>query len=135
MPPPFEVIHSGSWWKDFHENRARARAFAESKVAPKTHDEPIDLHPQPPAFTFVPGRSGVSPIPTTATHGLPPSKALARYKKRIGPVRDPDAELLARLAESRERQKKHEERKIAATQAQRKVVAQKHVARKASGSK
>ncbi|KAJ7431294.1 hypothetical protein B0H11DRAFT_2262170 [Mycena galericulata] len=134
MPPAYDVLHSGSWWKDFHENRARAHALAQSKAARNPLEESIDFHPQPPAFTFIPGRSGVPTIPTTATHGLPPSKALARYKKRMGPARDPDAELLARLAESRERQKKREERKAAATQAQRKVVAQKHVARKASRS-
>ncbi|KAJ7429584.1 hypothetical protein B0H11DRAFT_2265206 [Mycena galericulata] len=135
MPPPYEVLHSGSWWKDFHENRARARALAESKTARNPLEEAIDLHPQPPAFTFIPGRSGATPIPTTATHGLPPSKALAHYKKRLGPVRDPDAELLARLAESRDKQKKRELRRATATQAQRKVIAQKHVTRKVSGSK
>ncbi|KAJ7444078.1 hypothetical protein B0H11DRAFT_2250214 [Mycena galericulata] len=131
MPPAYEVLHSGSWWKEFHENRARTRAFAESKAAQKPRDEVIDLHPQPPAFTFVPGCSGAPRIPTTATHGLPPSKAVEKYKKKLPPARDPDEELLARLAESRGKQKKRDGRRAAATEAQRK----KAVARKASAMK
>ncbi|KAJ7429237.1 hypothetical protein B0H11DRAFT_1945528 [Mycena galericulata] len=131
MPPGYETLRSGSWWKDFHENRRRARAIAESNSAPKPLYEGIDLHPQLPAITFVVGRSDEPPIPTTATHGLPPSKALEKFKKRFPPARDPDEELLARLAESRVKHKKRDERRAAATDAQRKKAS----ARKASATK
>ncbi|KAJ7468441.1 hypothetical protein B0H11DRAFT_2239001 [Mycena galericulata] len=133
MPPPFEVLHSASWWKDYHTNRARRRTRALANFAPD-HTDGLDLEPQQPVITFVPGRSApiysrVGPngslvplpsdsdsfasgpstttpapliIPTTATHSLPPSRVIARYKReRNIPDRDPDAELLARLQQSR----------------------------------
>ncbi|KAJ7469891.1 hypothetical protein B0H11DRAFT_1920232 [Mycena galericulata] len=105
---PYEVLHSGSWWKDYHANRARRRAHALAHTEP----EPvvIDLAPQPPPFTFTPGPA--API-TTATHGLPPCKTMERIRReRNIPVRDPDAELLARLT-SRARSSRAEEKKAA----------------------
>ncbi|KAJ7490226.1 hypothetical protein B0H11DRAFT_1912236 [Mycena galericulata] len=144
MPPKYEVLHSGSWWKDFHDNRRRRRAQQANFEANPPLPNGVNLETEHPAITFVPGRSApiysrVTPqgslvplpgypapeprtahppplrIPTTATHACPPSKVVSRYRKEKNiPVRDPDAELLARLADSRARSQHAEEKKAAA---------------------
>ncbi|KAJ7459139.1 hypothetical protein B0H11DRAFT_1924472 [Mycena galericulata] len=144
--PEYEVLHSGEWWKDYHKNRARRRAHAEARYRPAESQCPIEaLEPQQPIVTFIPGRAepvysrlaangALVPLPgstartpsvsvparitTTATHGLPPSKVVARYARTIAP-RDPDAELVARLAQSRARHNHLEERQAAAREAKK----------------
>ncbi|KAJ6451876.1 hypothetical protein C8R47DRAFT_1077957 [Mycena vitilis] len=55
--PKFEILHSGTWWKDFHQNRARRRdraARTQSNAAPLDVDAPAGS-----IYTF------------TGTHSLP----------------------------------------------------------------
>ncbi|KAJ7466739.1 hypothetical protein B0H11DRAFT_2239615 [Mycena galericulata] len=159
MPSDYEVLRSRSWWKDFHENRARHRARSThhpSRVEPNI----IDFHPSQ-VVTFVPGRveaihsrcaadgslsrlpgtplpgasvgaSAAPRVPTTATHGMAPSKVIARIKReRNIREQDPDAELLARLAASRAGHKRGDEKRVAATDAKKKA----ELARKAKATK
>ncbi|KAJ7144885.1 hypothetical protein C8R43DRAFT_953678 [Mycena crocata] len=127
MPPKPQILHSGSWWKDYHENRRRQRQRREEGSAPAPTDL-INFEPQQPVITFIPGRAvpvysrvgsngtliplpttplpGPAPPPipyhpTTATHPRPASKVVARFKKKIALKKDGDAELLACLAGSR----------------------------------
>ncbi|KAJ7739798.1 hypothetical protein DFH07DRAFT_778623 [Mycena maculata] len=152
MPPKPEILHSGQWWKEFHERRRM-----HSQEARREPEAPnIDFEPQQPIITFIPGRaqplysrlttkgslvpiSGssataeVGPVDTspriltTATHGLPPSKTLVLYRQQAKYRKaDPEAELLAQLNKSRRKLAQEEERRAAAKQAQRHVMASKN---------
>ncbi|KAJ7429154.1 hypothetical protein B0H11DRAFT_2266733 [Mycena galericulata] len=159
MRPDYEVLHSSSWWKDFHKSRARRRARSIHNP-PRVEPNIIDLQPQR-VVTFVPGRveaihsrcavdgslvrlpsmpfpgasasaSAAPRVPTTATHGAAPSKVIARIKReRNIREQDPDAVLLARLAASRTSHKRGDEKKAAATDAKKKAES----ARKAKSTK
>ncbi|KAJ7431212.1 hypothetical protein B0H11DRAFT_1941980 [Mycena galericulata] len=144
MPAEYEVLHSRSWWKDFHANRRRRRAQQANFEPNPPFPIGVNLETEHPAITFVPGRSTpiysrVTPhgslvplpgypapephkahpppllIPTTATHACPPSKVVSRYRREKNiPVKDADAELLAKFAASRARSQRAEEKKAAA---------------------
>ncbi|KAJ7181396.1 hypothetical protein C8R43DRAFT_1116774 [Mycena crocata] len=143
--PPAEIYRSAEYWKNFHARRARQRARTDAaSVYPPLLDNGIDLHPQQPIVTFIPGRlepvySRLAPNgtliplpantpaqpsstrlprapPTTATHPAAPSKVVARFKKRQKHTvrKDSDEELLLRLQQSRIMQEQEAELRAAA---------------------
>ncbi|KAJ7735420.1 hypothetical protein DFH07DRAFT_780034 [Mycena maculata] len=93
------ILRSGSYWKDFHDNRRRRRGDRTLDNLPSTSLDNIpNFEPQRPIITFVPGRVQPIPVwspswtpwlrpPPPATHALPASKIEARYrqKHKIGP--------------------------------------------------
>ncbi|KAJ7086809.1 hypothetical protein B0H15DRAFT_950323 [Mycena belliarum] len=127
----YQHLNAGEHWAAVHRNRARRLARINEGRA--TVPDVLEFEHQSDIVTLIPGRTtplysrlcpngklvpradsliqmtASSSIPkappTTATHSQPPSKVLARFKKIRGEKkRDPDAELLARLAASKARQ-------------------------------
>ncbi|KAJ7174321.1 hypothetical protein C8R46DRAFT_1214534 [Mycena filopes] len=71
----FEIVRSGSWWKDFHERRRARRLATPASASTSNRDMPTfhALSQPDMAYTFVPGRA--QPITRVVGAPRPPPTA------------------------------------------------------------
>ncbi|KAJ7159894.1 hypothetical protein C8R43DRAFT_947978 [Mycena crocata] len=85
-----KILHSGTYWRDFHRNRARRLELRHQQSSRRLSSYDYNalgpLHDQPPIFTFIPNRA--TPVITTVQndgtlrHSYDPREELAAAARK-----------------------------------------------------